>query len=299
MSGILEILQERPGERAIVFALGFAMAGLLIWIIGQTDVEPSVISAGATLILVVVTAAYMLFTKEMVSETRNARQQDVKPILNLELKGWAMGGIGPKLENIGNGPAKDISVDISLTPGGESHTITAENLPPGEFIGSDKPNSAGFQEEGYEKVVATGSFSDIYGKSEDLDQEIDLESYWERKTIHSMMVDDEDERQLKRIESSLSSIADNVDIEGLETYLQLENRKQILNILERDGRITASELQRKTGLGPAKLAGVLLQLVYLDVIETNVPRKEIPTTDGENVEIWKTGNGSADANDPT
>lgn len=64
----------------------------------------STINAMATVILVLVTAAYVFLTWGVVKETRQARKQEIMPVMNLNLDPISIELGLPKLRMWGMGP---------------------------------------------------------------------------------------------------------------------------------------------------------------------------------------------------
>jgi len=249
-----------------------------------TNLSP-VINAISTVVLVVVTAAYAYLTLGMVRETRRARKQEVTPAMTLDVEGVSISTMAPKVTNIGNGPALDVTGTVKLHPGGEEHEIQTKNIPPGDFTGSMSPEVTTDTHEEYDSLVVEGSYKDVYGNTDTFEVSYDLELLTKMDGAESIMKRDRQERNLQDIEKHLKSISRSIDMDGFERLLKMESRDRILEELREHGPLTLEELAPMTGMMPLELAGELTWLYESGAVEYDVDRDDIFDEENRDVEI--------------
>jgi predicted transcriptional regulator len=231
------------------------------------SIPPSWIQAASTVILVIVTGAYVIQTKNLVDETREARKREVMPILNLDLEPYAIGVMGPKVENIGNGPAVELDATIQLKPDGEKYSITSKNIASGDFAGSLEPEVGIEAHEDYSELSIEGTCKDVYREEHPVKDDFNLELLANKDGAESMMNRDEKIRHLRKIESNLEEISRSIEMDGLETYLTIQNRGSILDILHEESPLTVGEICQETGLIPLEVKAVLQWLDEAGAVE--------------------------------
>ncbi|WP_152420752.1 hypothetical protein [Haloferax sulfurifontis] len=165
--------------------LGLLIAGYVVLsypnLIGAS--EPlrglqSFVSTGSSVILALVTAAYVILTWSLVTETRDARKQEIMPIFALEMEGYAVGALGPKLRNIGNGPATSVSATFQLKPSGQEHQASSKNVAPGDFVGSLDPKVPVDPDSDFEELCVSGTYTNVFGEEKPFSDSIDLEMFY-------------------------------------------------------------------------------------------------------------------------
>lgn len=213
------------------------------------------ISAGATVVLVIVTTAYVILTGRLVSETRDARQQEVMPVMNLELESYMMGALSPMIRNIGNGPAVDVEATVRLEPDGEEYEIGSKNIAPGEFAMSPYPAVGGDSHEDYNKLSVHGFYTDVFGQRLPFEDEINLENLSKLNEVEPSTHEEQQLKYLRKIEESLGTIAE--EIEGFETLIALKKRGKIIDLIKEHGSLTVLELSEETGLEPPLIGTIL------------------------------------------
>ena len=85
---------------------------------GNMDIH-TIVVASATVVLAIVTVWYAYTTHKMLMEVEKARKEEVQPKLWARLDFFTPLYNVLRIENIGRGPAINISVEYSVTPGGD------------------------------------------------------------------------------------------------------------------------------------------------------------------------------------
>jgi DNA-binding transcriptional ArsR family regulator len=243
------------------------------------------INAVATVILVIVTAAYVFLTWGMVKETRQARKQEVKPVMNLDVEPFSIGAWAPKIENVGNDPALDVSGTVRLEPGGESYEVKSKNIPAGDFTGSMNPQVSEDTHEEYDSLTIEGEYMDVFGVKDTFEETYDLELLAELDGADSMMKRDQEARHLRSIDKRLQSIAQSIEMDGVQKVLKMESRGRVLTQLREHGPLTVQGLSEKTGLTHFELGEDLMWLSEAGAVEYDVEQEEIINEENQDVEI--------------
>lgn len=128
------------------FGVVLALLGLVAgsaWLsleVASGRLRPPQASALASLLLVVVTGAYVYVTHSLVVETRRARRRERAPAIDLEPD-----GLGPKVRNVGMTPAYDLELTFELVPADDSDAAretterSRRNLDAGDWLRLDEP----------------------------------------------------------------------------------------------------------------------------------------------------------------
>jgi hypothetical protein len=249
-----------------------------------TNAAPA-ISAISTVVLVIVTGVYAYLTWGMVRETRRARKQEVMPVINLDVEPFSIGAWAPKIENIGNGPAIDVTGTVTLEPGGEEHEIQSKNIPAGDFTGSLEPQIGEDTYKDYDSLTVEGSYTTVFGDQDTFRETYDLELLAKLDGADSMMKRDRRERYLRSIDNHLKSIAGSIEMDGLQKVLEMESRGRVLSLLREHGPLTVEELAAKTGMTHFELAEDLMWLNEAGAVEYDVERDDIFQEENLDVEI--------------
>ncbi|WP_436929086.1 hypothetical protein [Halosimplex halobium] len=273
--------------------LGLLIAGYavlsypnLVGVTGPFTGLQSFVNTGSSVILALVTAAYVILTWSLVTETRDARKQEVMPIFALELEGYSIGAMGPKLKNIGNGPATSVSATFQLKPGGEEHQVSSKNVAPGDFVGSLDPKVPVNSDSGFEELRVSGTFTNVFGEEKPLDDSIDLEIFLQNTSADSLMGRDQSVEILKKINRNLKSISESIEMNEFEDVLKMEKRRRIVEELEEaGGSLTLKELSQRLGLMTPVVAAWLTWMEDADVVEYDVEPDEIMDQNNSDTEI--------------
>lgn len=219
-----------------------AFSGGLIYLTYSETISSSVASVATTTLLVLLTAFYALSTygmvretRRMAEETRKSREQEIRPVIEFHAR-----EVYSQIANIGDGPARNVDLNLTLLPSGLTHTIREQSLPSGESISIPaEPFSSirdrGFlelQEQGldfdwddvddyeefweeqdfpYETLRMTGTVEDVWGNTHEVDVEYDVWNLTqELQGAVSLTLDMEQSldsiaRELRQIRKHLSS----------------------------------------------------------------------------------------------
>jgi len=246
----------------------------------------SFVSTGSSVILALVTAAYVILTWSLVTETRDARKQEIMPIFALELEGYAVGALGPKLRNIGNGPATSVSATFQLKPNGQEHQTSSKNVAPGDFVGSLDPKVPVDPDSDFEELCVSGTYTNVFGEEKPFNDSIDLEMYLQNADADSLMGRDQSVEELREMNSNLKSISESIEMNRFEDVLKMEKRRRIIEELEEaGGSLTLKELSQRLGLMTPVVAAWLTWMEGADVVEYDVENDEITDQSNFNTEI--------------
>lgn len=255
--------------------------GLFRDIIEPLSAVTTFVSAGASILLVIVTAAYVVLTREMVAETEEARKQEVMPILDLEWKSINLGTWSPKLKNVGNGPAMDVEATIEVVPSGEEHMIVSKNIAPGDFVGAISPQITVDAAEMYDEVLVTGTYTNVFGETKTFETNFDLKILSNTNSADALMKRDEDQKDLKKIASSIESISEVFEKDEMGMMIERWVNEPIVEALHEKGTLSLADLSRETGISPFHLAARLTFLQSDGIVECNVNADEIMNTSAE------------------
>ena len=168
----------RYASYIMIASLLFASAGLSIaTFYFSTSIE--IINSLSTILLVTITGIYAFLTWMLVVENRRARREQQSPsfVVNSDI-------FGPRIENIGNGPAQDLEIVLTLVSEDDraQTVIKQDGLIPGDHIwvselpfaaisdGSDKIHTQ------YDTLSIELSFADMFGRSDTLTLEYNTET---------------------------------------------------------------------------------------------------------------------------
>lgn len=255
--------------------------GLIQSLFNSLNTFASFVSAGATGILVLVTAVYVLTTWSLVRETREAREQEVMPVMKLELESHIIGGLSPAIKNIGNGPAMGIEGVLQLKPMGEEFEISSKNLAPGESTVYIQPIVPTETDEGFSELTVRGEYTNVFGKSESFTDDYNLELLSETSEFHPFTEQDRKLKHLSGIEENLGSIAE--EIEGLEKLLTYNTRQIVIDTLQEEGSLSYRELAYETGLSLSELGVILSYMKGFGLVNYSIETDSL--IDSENKDV--------------
>lgn len=167
--------------------LGSLLALLLILSIAVFTgyLAAATVNSLSTIALVGITGVYAYLTWRLVSETHQARKDENAPVIILQVDSY-----GPKILNVGNGTAVDLSADLELHPT-DSDSYTGENrpslsidreyLPVGEEIWiTDRPflnlpDEDSSVHNSYQKLSVEASYYDVLGNAFTPEKEYSLD----------------------------------------------------------------------------------------------------------------------------
>lgn len=208
---------------AILFIISLIL-GAFLYASYTGVLEPMFVSAVATAALVLVTAVSVCLTLLLLSEERQARQQEIMPSFKIELQGFYLGQYGIAIRNIGNGPAQDVEATLALKPNGEKRKITYPNVDSGDIIPVPKPfedaklNSDTL--DGFDRIVIEGDCKDIIGNEKEFKDTYDFSTHKDmpRRAVGNDSIEDYLKGivdELDDIEGELGDIEKGIDgVEG-------------------------------------------------------------------------------------
>lgn len=165
--------------------------------------SPSFVSAVATSGLVLVTAVSVILTISLLNEQSKARKQEIIPAFKLGTKGIALGKRGIIARNIGNGPAQNIEVTVTVQPQNIETSFEYPNVATGEILPIGDPFSDDFDLEQVDKIAISGECEDIMGE---------IHHIWDEEAVRDISSDeyiltrDTQEKSLKDISNEVKKI---------------------------------------------------------------------------------------------
>jgi hypothetical protein len=178
----------------------------------------------SNLILVAVTAVYVILTWRMVKEMRQAREAESAPHLIATLIPFSSLNVKLRIHNAGRGPAIDIKAVFWLEPSNGTETTTwrhpamlsdaSENfIPPGRQFALEKLAAQ------HDRMVVNLQWFNAFGRKYEAKYEIDLKRQQEGWYDVGFLVQlDDTPTQLGKIKDELSKIRSYLDkIEGERT----------------------------------------------------------------------------------
>lgn len=221
------------GGAVLLVFLAFSLS--LFYAAWQGVISNGVASLVASLLLVFVTLIYASITLWMAIETHRSRQQEIKPVLEFRPREYHS-----SIVNIGNGPARDIDLTLTLEPEGDSRTVQWQSLAPGQEIaitvepfssiadreyigfqlyGIDTTSEVMLEEDAlpddpdefpYQTLTMVGTCEDAWENRQDVDEEYDVRNLTEAMVGTAPSTMDE--------AMSLESLA--IDVDRIRAHLE-------------------------------------------------------------------------------
>ncbi|MGQ0433380.1 MAG: hypothetical protein ACT452_13335 [Microthrixaceae bacterium] len=225
---------SRRTKGALAVALGVLLAmavGLLIASLRVNATAPSedaarlqamAAAAGllASIVLAVVTAAYVLLTNEMVAETRETRLDAIRPALALRIDPLSAGHVVFAVVSVGRGTAMNLDLCITFhaaAQGGHSHVVhwRAASLSPGDaaqFMAKDASGQVQLQIASvvglFSAVTIEGTLKDVAGRDHLVDVRFDDLSGWHSRLQSQRHVDAPMDALRKSVDSVAKVLGD-------------------------------------------------------------------------------------------
>jgi hypothetical protein len=198
---------------ALLVFFGLVMLSLGMYLMEEGITEPQELQIYTSVFLTALTALYVFFTFSILRENIRQREQNIQPAFAMRLE-----GNGVKVTNVGNGPAIDTKISLTLTSqeGRETSSLDNQDIPAGESIHfSNGPfmNIGGDVARGEYpggEIHLDGSYVDMHQE----DQEISSRSYalsefreWQKQQRQAPRNQlNEMSKELSNINSNLNSI---------------------------------------------------------------------------------------------
>lgn len=143
--------------------------------------------AYATIVLALITGMYVLVTYLLLRESKDAREQDVAPIIILDVANNE-----PTIKNVGNGPASKVEFTLQGIPDGEEHEFYFTNIGPhhergiaGDAYG-DLFNAVNEPTERFDQIVMRGSCVDGFKNKRTIDWTYEIEQV--ERELHTVVL---------------------------------------------------------------------------------------------------------------
>lgn len=265
----------------VIGLIGGALVTLLFSALWSTPFEHftqnvgsvvSVIGEFSTVVLVVITAVYVVYTGKLVSETKKARKQEVRPILHLDLVSAFAEVQSPRITNVGDGPAREIDIKLALEPDGPTEEIQLASLPDGESATYVGPAVSDLEK--IDQIVMKGELKDVFDETHCVDEKIQLSVSYNPR-IDRFVEDHPYSDQLEDISTSLESISDAVSSDEVQRLVKMRMRQPILSTLQRNGAMTVMEISREVGLFPVVTAITLSSMMRDGIVTYDIESEKL------------------------
>ncbi|EMA12335.1 hypothetical protein [Haloarcula marismortui] len=188
---------------AVIILLGLATAVLTSEITGPEA------TALSTILLAVLTAWYAVTTRELVEETRLAKKREHQPALEIKVL-----PSGPRLTNLGSGPAFRIKAHVTLD---SEHykRVKAKQLAPGDFIriSGDPyerlPTDETLRSE-YDALHLEGTYKDIFDDKDDLSGVITM-SELEQLELARLNPEEQIHQELRQTRKEMAQLRESIN----------------------------------------------------------------------------------------
>lgn len=170
----------------------------------------SFVSAVVTSMLVLVTGSSVFLTLLLLEENQIARRREFKPSLTVYLEPVAIGLLDVVIENIGNGPARDIGATLILLPDGIEWEFRRQNLRPGDKAPAFAPiEDAGFDlnsAQEYDMIAIEGECTDIFGGEIQFSDSYDMDLLYSGEHNQHLPYEERLERKVDNVAKNLKDI---------------------------------------------------------------------------------------------
>lgn len=255
----------------LIFAIGVSiLTTIMIVFLYSTQqgvFEANFVSAVITSMLVFVTAVSVFMTLLLLRENRTARQKEYEPAFSLSLKSIFSGTRSIVIENIGNGPAQDVDVTLTVKPNDMEYEMKRKNVRPGDGFLNLRSEIPVNPEEA-EKVVIDGECKDVFGNKVEIYSESDVDIL--RTAEEDSFLRDENEklrRELNSIDKSIKSIFDDVEMQEINTFIRRKNSQAVIECFQEHGDLTWAELVKLMGVQDVDLLQTIIWLESANSIE--------------------------------
>ena len=213
----LKDLWPRDEFEQSIILVGF----LLMLVIWAAEPEKDIISGAyaqvvSTGLLVLAGLISAAISHRHVEESRKAREQEFMPLFGVRTKSYSINQLpGIKITNIGNGPAHEVNLKVSILPDGPDFNIEQQNIRKDDFVALGNPFNEKEMEENlsseelvekYEKIKIKGECKDVFGNKHHIEQEYLLNELLGRSSYDLMLKDDDRKKHLKNIAKELKKI---------------------------------------------------------------------------------------------
>jgi len=203
-----------PRLNRVVGILGLlVLAGILtgfLYLTWDGVFEPSFVSAVVTSMLVMVTGISVFLTLLLLEENRTARQREFEPSFTVYLEPVAIGAFDVVLENIGNGPAKDVEATLRLYPDEIEWKFRRQNVRPGDkapaFISEEDIVFKQESSDEFDKITVQGECTDVFGNTVEFSDAYDMALLRSGEYTQHLPYEDRLEQKVDDIASNLRDI---------------------------------------------------------------------------------------------
>lgn len=248
-------------------------------------ITPELMTASVTSLLVIVTGGYVIFTYRLWREQARAREQQVNPAISLNIvpTNYTPPTYLLALENVGNGPAKNLNVDVEADGSDVLSDTTFEVKLLNE---SDRTlvHSGGDQElsesdiEGMQRIRINGNCENVFDNHVNIEDVFELTPYTEfdSETVDPFMTtEDKLLSELRKMNSEIGRLTRRLKDSDMELESAFGIRQTILEDIREAGVTSPKEIAVRTGLRPMVVASHLTFLKAAGAVEFDIEHSEI------------------------
>lgn len=248
-------------------------------------IAPELLTASVTSLLVIVTGGYVIFTYRLWREQQRAREQQVNPAISLNIvpTSYTPSTYLLALENVGNGPAKDLNVNLTAEGSDviSDTTFDVKLLNEGDrtLVHSGGDQKLGESElEEIERIYITGNCENVFDNPVEIEDVFEVTPYTEfdAETVDPFMTTEEKLlSELRKTNSQIGRLTRLLKDSAMESESAFRIRQIILQDIREAGITTPKEIAVKTGLRPMAVASHLTFLRAAGAVEFDLEDGDI------------------------
>jgi hypothetical protein len=195
---------------ALVLSL-YAYASVYSEPIKEMLTDPLWVSVFVTVVLVVINISSAWQTRQTINEMKMARKADFLPHVKATLIFLGPRFLLLRMTNVGKGPALDIKITISFLPGNIERSWRQSMMAPSEINRILLPDgNIDTVCEKAAKITVKGNYSDIFGQSFKIDENIDTKEFIDEMKQLSQLVEPDLQRLVSDIKDEMQALTSEI-----------------------------------------------------------------------------------------
>ncbi|WP_152424841.1 hypothetical protein [Natronococcus jeotgali] len=183
----------------------------LVFLIGayQGRFRSEFVSAVVSATLVLVTTVSVILNAFLLEEQQDSKRKEVEPVFQVVLTPTGIGNVAPAIENIGNGPAINITGTIDLPDVSEKLDFSRYNISQGDKAVLPVPEEYNMSIDSWkerENISIDIRYQDIFSNKKSVQPDYDVNILLEDLISHHSESDNSTEQSLESIENTLGKI---------------------------------------------------------------------------------------------